>query len=151
MLINQLSLFNLRITERFVEAFNAQNWNQFSEILTEDASYDSPIHPEPLKGNSAFVQYFKDIFVAYPDCKAETHRLFGQGNNICWEGALTGTHEGPIRDTSTCQIIAEKLAQIGSSYSAVHVIRQIPAHSNVSVVTTFGSLKHLLRECRVRL
>ena len=89
---------NLRITERFVEAFNAQNWTQFSELLTEDASYDSPIHPEPLKGNSAFVQYFKDIFVAYPDCKAETHRLFGQGNNICWEGALTGTHEGPIRD-----------------------------------------------------
>lgn len=89
---------NLRIAKSYIEAFNAQNWTQFSELLAEDVIYNNPIYPEPFKGRSAVLEYYKQLFIAYSDFKSETFRLFGQGNNICWEGILTGTHEGPIRD-----------------------------------------------------
>ena len=106
---------NLRVAERFIEAFNAHNMSQLSELFGEDVVYTNPIYPEPFKGHSAVVQYFEQVYTAYPDFRAETQHLFAQGKYFCWEGHLIGTHKGQIRDIApTHKSVRIPLCQIGT-------------------------------------
>ena len=87
---------NLRVIERYLEAFTMQEADRLAGFYTESSLYQGPGLPEPLRGPSAIIENFRGFWSAFPDLRFEKERAFGQGDWLCVEGTGTGTHTGPL-------------------------------------------------------
>ena len=88
---------NLQKLDAAHEAFNAQDWDGFFELYAESAVYSGPGIPEPLKGRAALREAFEVFHTAFPDIRSKPERSFGQGDWVCMEYTITGTHTGPLK------------------------------------------------------
>ncbi len=87
---------NLRKIDAAHEAFNAQDLDRYFELYAESAVYYGPGMPEPLKGRAALREAFEVFHTAFPDIRSTPDRSFGQGDWVCMEYTITGTHTGPL-------------------------------------------------------
>ncbi len=87
---------NLRIIDRWAEAYNAHDFEAFAKPFTESASYQAPPHEEPLKGREEIREYFAQHPSSFPDTRIAIERSFGQGDVVCAEFTWTATHRGPL-------------------------------------------------------
>ncbi len=88
---------NLKRLDAAHVAFNAQDWDRYFELYAESAVYSGPGMPEPLKGRAALREAFEVFHTALPDIRSTPERSFGQGDWVCMEYTVTGTHTGPLK------------------------------------------------------
>lgn len=85
------------LVEEVVEAFNAHDLGRVAHWYAEDARHYQPNRTEPLRGRDDIREdYRKATWIPFPDFHFELDRAFGQGEWLCVQGVLTGTHEGPL-------------------------------------------------------
>lgn len=87
---------NLKMLDAADKAFDAHDWNRFSKAHAESILLTDPSLPEPLKGRAALLQFAQAFAKAFPDLRTERVRAFGQGDWVCAEYRLSGTHTGPM-------------------------------------------------------
>ena len=87
---------NLRVVDAAFEAINARDWDWMAQLYADSVIEYRPGLPEPSEGSDVALQNLKDFTTAFPDVHVEKVRAFGQGDWVCREGVLTGTHKGPL-------------------------------------------------------
>lgn len=85
---------NLRIVDAQTEATNTRDWDRLAELYKSTVYY-TPDRPEPYKGKE-LIDRFKRLFTAFPDFRSEKELAFGEGDWVCKEATVTGTHKGPF-------------------------------------------------------
>ncbi len=88
---------NLQVVDRWLEAYNAKDWERFGNMFTESIRYRLPSVPEPLEGRERVRKFFERAASSLPDARVKKERSFGQDDWVCWEGIWMATHKGPIK------------------------------------------------------
>ena len=88
---------NLRMVEAAFEAINEQNWDHLWGLHVDNIVMSSPDLPEPVTGREAVQGRLQAWGEALPDLSWRRIRGFGQGDWICVELVISGTHKGPLR------------------------------------------------------
>ena len=91
----------LRMEQRFVELFNARNFDELGYYYyTEDAIAVPPNH-EPIRGRSAIIEYFKGSRDAFGEIEVDTnaHRATTSGDVVSLVGKYSA-HAGKVRVTT---------------------------------------------------
>jgi steroid delta-isomerase-like uncharacterized protein len=86
---------NLRLLRDSSEAWEASDWDRHSEHFAESIVYHGPQSPEPLEGLAALREMTEEFWAAFPDLRYNSDS-FGQGDWVCQEWTITGTHTGPF-------------------------------------------------------
>ena len=87
---------NLRIVDAQAEAFNARDLGRCLDYYAESIVRHGPGLTEPIKGRAALRDLVETFLTAFPDIHAEKMRTFGQGDWVCRENLVAGTHKGPL-------------------------------------------------------
>ncbi len=87
---------NLRLLDEATAALNAHDWDRFAGLHVESVIQRDPANPEGLKGRAAIREQTQIFDTAFPDRLIRKERSFGQGDWVCMEGIITGTHRGPF-------------------------------------------------------
>jgi len=88
---------NLRMVDAAFEAINERNWDHLWGLHVDNIVMSSPDLPEPVKGREAVQERLQAWGEALPDLSWTRVRGFGQGDWVCVELLITGTHKGPLR------------------------------------------------------
>ena len=85
------------MVDEFLAAFNRHDLDFVANWHTEDALHHQPNRSEPLRGREAIREdYLQSTWKPFPDFRFDLERAFGQGEWLCIQGTLTGTHQAPI-------------------------------------------------------
>ncbi len=87
---------SLRLLDSVLEAFNAHDPDRLDKVNAESMIFYATGLAEPLKGRAAVREWNKTFMTAFPDVRIRKERSFGQGDWICVEGTIVGTHKGPL-------------------------------------------------------
>lgn len=87
---------NLQVIDRWVEAYNARDFEGFANPFTESIIYHAPNLPEPLKDREEVRMHFEGHPAIFPDSHIRKERSFGQDDWVCLEFIWTATHKGPM-------------------------------------------------------
>ncbi len=87
---------NVRIVDAQADAFNEGDLDRCLGFYAESVVRYVPGMPEPLRGRDALREVVETFYAAFPDIHAEKVRSFGQGDWVCRENLVTGTHRGPL-------------------------------------------------------
>ncbi len=88
---------NLRMVEAAFEAINDQDWDHLFGLHVDNIVMSSPDLPVPVQGREAVQERLRAWGEALPDLSWKKLRGFGQGDWVCMELLITGTHKGPLR------------------------------------------------------
>ena len=88
---------NLKAAEQVNKAALRRDWAGFSAGHTDSVLVYSPLTPEPTKGIGPHTDAVKGLLSAFPDFDMRLERIFGQGDWICTEFTMTGTHKAPLK------------------------------------------------------
>ncbi len=95
--VNKMSVDeNLRLVDAAIDAANAHDLDRFVKHYAESVVNYGPGVPEPTKGRTSFRDGAGAYFAAFPDFRFKKERSFGQGDWVCIEFIVTGTHKGPL-------------------------------------------------------
>ena len=88
-----MSASNTAIVQRlFTQGLNNQDLSVMRDLL-RDSTYHLPLVGE-LRGE-ALVQFFDDLFTAFPDVERKVEDQFTDGmNHVVTRWTMTGTHQG---------------------------------------------------------
>lgn len=92
---------NLQLVDTVLEAVNRRDWKRFTSMYADSCVQYSPELANPIHGPKAIREYMESYVKAFPDVRLEKIRSFGQGDWVCLEFALTGTHRGPLASNGT--------------------------------------------------
>lgn len=88
-----------RVVEEILEAFNQHDLDRVASWYAEGALHYQPNRAEPLRGRDEIREdYRRSTWIPFPDFHFELERAFGQGEWLCVQGTLTGTHKEPIEE-----------------------------------------------------
>ncbi len=87
---------NLRLVDAATDAVNAHDLDRFVKLHAESILQYSPLLTEPSKGRAALHESSEGILKAFPDFRIKKERSFGQGDWVCIENTIMGTHKGPL-------------------------------------------------------
>jgi len=82
--------------EAFVNALNTHNLDRIVELMSEDVTFQDSLTPQPLRGKSAFRQYWGAWLTSFPDMRVSSRGLYASGETAVDEFTVNGTHTGPI-------------------------------------------------------
>jgi len=91
---------NLRLMKTLDDAWNAQDWETFSQRHTDDVIVRWP-NKQPTEGIDAHRREAEYFFRSFPDNHIENDPykvLIAQGDWTCSVAEFTGTHEGILID-----------------------------------------------------
>lgn len=88
---------NLRMVDAAFEAINDQDWDHLWGFHMDGIAMSVPDLPDPVKGREAVQARLRAWAEALPDLSWKRVRGFGQGDWVCVELTITGTHKGPLR------------------------------------------------------
>jgi steroid delta-isomerase-like uncharacterized protein len=85
-----------------IAANNAQDWDTWESLHTEDAVRTAPGLPGPLMGAAALRAGIEELFTTFPDYHLELVDAFGQGDQLVARIHTRATMLGPLQlgDTS---------------------------------------------------
>ncbi len=82
--------------KRLIEVSNSHDAERAIAEFADDATYELPLLPEPLKGKEAIRTFFSGGYTAFPDYHDEPTKILISGNEIVTFDTITGTHRGPF-------------------------------------------------------
>jgi len=88
---------NLRMVEAAFEAINDQDWDHLWGLHVDNIVMSAPDLPDPVKGREAVQERLQAWGEALPDLSWKRVHGFGQGDWVCIELVISGTHKGPLR------------------------------------------------------
>jgi predicted ester cyclase len=88
---------NLRMIDAAFEAINDQDWDHLYGLHVDNIVMASPDLPVPVEGRGAVLDRLRAWGEVLPDLSWKRLRGFGQGDWVCVELLITGTHKGPLR------------------------------------------------------
>src|SRR5437899_10327464 len=88
---------NLHLVDAAFEAINERNWDHLWGLHVDNIVMSSPDLPEPVKGREAVQERLQAWGEALPDLSWTRVRGFGQGDWVCIELVISGTHKGQLR------------------------------------------------------
>lgn len=88
---------NLRMVDAALEAINDQDWDHLYGLHLDNVVMSTPDLPDPVKGRDAVDGRLRAWAEALPDLSWKRVRGFGQGDWVCMELLISGTHKGPLR------------------------------------------------------
>ncbi|MFB6267257.1 MAG: ester cyclase [Halodesulfurarchaeum sp.] len=78
---------------RAAEAFNEQDPDAFVSEFTQDGTFLDPLQEEELS-REELREYFVAVYEAFPDVRADIHRVAVEEGEFGVEWTMYGTHEG---------------------------------------------------------
>lgn len=87
---------NVEFGKRHLEAYNANNWDEYKSQLADNVKYEEPATRTSASGKDNYVEAVKRWKSAFPDTKAQILSAFGAGDTVICEVEWTGTHTGPM-------------------------------------------------------
>jgi C-1 hydroxylase len=81
---------NKAIVQRFIEAYNTRNLDEFDELVAPD--YIDHTHRQ--RGLESFKQLFRLAFKAFPDWHEHIEDIIAEGDKVWVCVTATGTHTG---------------------------------------------------------
>ena len=78
-----------------VDAFNANDWDGFQNLMTKDAVYDEVGTSRKIEGVDTIIEAMKGWKNAMPDVKGTVDNATPTGNGVALEVTWRGTHTGP--------------------------------------------------------
>ena len=88
---------NIKVVDAIDRAVNERDWETFDERHSPDVLAYSPLTEKPTKDIETHREAVKGLTVSFPDFHIETERCFGQGEWLCAEFVVTGTHRAPLK------------------------------------------------------
>jgi len=128
---------NLKIAENWMNAMNRHDLETMESFYADDVVGDEVAEPEVIVGKEKTTEAYKELFQAFPDCKATiTNRIAGVDHvllEIIWEGTNKGEFRGtPATDKRVKLRIAyifrirdRKIHEIREYYDAATYLKQI--------------------------
>ena len=86
------------VIERHQSAYNSRGAAKVAEHYAEDATFQDPFLPQPLKGKTAVRQYHEGLFAAFPDFTV-TNRKAVVGGHCAPAEYRFGDEQGAHSDT----------------------------------------------------
>ncbi len=87
---------SIAVIDRLEKAQMARDWEEFANLHAESVIQFAPDRAEPRKGRPELVGFYRTFFDAFPDMDAKRERVFAQGEWVCAEYTVTGTHLKPL-------------------------------------------------------
>jgi len=87
---------SIAVIDRLEKVQMGREWGKFADLHAESVVLLAPDRAEPRKGRSELVAYYRTFFDAFPDLDAKRERAFAQGEWVCAEYTVTGTHLKPL-------------------------------------------------------
>ncbi len=87
---------SIRVINEVEKALNGKDLARFVDLHAESVVLYSPDSPEPRKGRAAIREWYGGFLNAFPDLEGKRERAFAQGEWVCVEYMVSGTHKGPL-------------------------------------------------------
>lgn len=87
---------HIEVVERRLAACNAQDWNAWEALHTQDAHRTAPDLAEPLTSAADMRADIEELVVTFPDYHLELVEAFGLGDKLVARIHTRGTMLGPI-------------------------------------------------------
>ncbi len=87
---------NLEVVEVVETALNARDMDTFANVHAEDVTLYAPDSPDPIRGRDSIKQWYGGFVNGFPDMTVKAERLFAQGEWVCGQYSIAGTHTGPL-------------------------------------------------------
>ena len=88
---------NIKVIDAVDRAVNTRDWKAFDEKHSQNVLAYSPLTEEPTKGIEEHREAVRGLTISFPDFHIKTERCFGQGEWLCTEFIITGTHKAPLK------------------------------------------------------
>jgi steroid delta-isomerase-like uncharacterized protein len=125
-----------QLADEWISAMNAHDLERMAAILTEDAVGDEVAETEPRRGRERIVEGYREVFTAYPDCRAEIVNRLIRDDQALVEIRFKAVNKGAFRGTPASNkpidlriayIIRErndKIARVTEYYDVVTLLTQ---------------------------
>ena len=85
------------MVDGIANAINTKDIDAFKALHLENVTSWNPMSAEPHAGLETHVEDMQDLWKAFPDMAIEMKRIFGEGEWLCTEYVVTGTHKGAMK------------------------------------------------------
>lgn len=97
----------------WLKAANDHNVEKMSSLCWEDAVGDEVAEPHPAEGREAIAQSYRELFFAFPDCKAEILNAFASQDQALVEVRWFGTNRNEFRGVpATGRLVDIRIAYV---------------------------------------
>lgn len=90
----------IKTARSFVDAFNDNDWDRVTSLLTANAVYSEVGTQQRIQGAAEIVQGIQSWKKAMPDVKGTVTDAFANTNRAALEITWKGTHSGPLTGPS---------------------------------------------------
>jgi steroid delta-isomerase-like uncharacterized protein len=116
---------------------NAHDVDQMSSLCWSNAVGDEVASPPPAEGRDQIAKNYRELFTAFPDCRAVALNMFSGQNQVVAEVRWSGTNKANFRGTPASgkfvdiriaylfQIDAGKIRRITEYYDGATVASQM--------------------------
>jgi steroid delta-isomerase-like uncharacterized protein len=82
------------VMNRFVEFINTANEDLAPEVISADAVFHAPSHPEPLRGPAGYMEVLDMMRSGFPDVQWTLEETVSEGDTVAARFTMRGTHDG---------------------------------------------------------
>ena len=86
-----------KLAEQIENAINGKDVDAFRMLHLENVTAWNPTSSGPTTGIEAHLEEMQGLWNAFPDLTVEMTRVFGEGEWVCTEYTIQGTHKGPMK------------------------------------------------------
>jgi len=127
----------IEIAKSWLSAMNKYDTDEMSSLCWEDAVGDEVAAPPPAQGREQIASNYRELFHAFPDCKAEILNIFSGQDQVLaevrWWGHSTGDFRGTaptgnlvdVRIVYIFKIEGSKIRRITEYYDGAAVVSQL--------------------------
>jgi steroid delta-isomerase-like uncharacterized protein len=82
------------VMNRFVEFINTGNEELAREVISPDAVFHAPSHPEPLRGPDGYLEVLAMMRGGFSDVEWALEETVTEGDTVAARFTMAGTHDG---------------------------------------------------------
>jgi len=101
------------VAKNWLQAMNEHSVDKMNSLCWEDVVGEEIADPPPAKGREKIANSYRELFIAFPDCKCEVLNIFSGQDQALAEVRWTGTNKNDFRGTpATGRFVDVKIAYI---------------------------------------
>jgi steroid delta-isomerase-like uncharacterized protein len=121
------------------DVWNRRAYEEFSELLTDDTTFEDATVGAPLRGVDAYRRFAEGYGSAFPDARFTLGEPLAGGGRVVSEWTVTGTHRGTlaglaptgrrvtVRGATVTELRDGKVARIANYWDSASLSRQLGA------------------------
>ena len=80
--------------QRFLEFINTGSETLANELIAQDAVFNVPGHPEPMRGPEGYLAIVGMMREGFPDIQWRLDEMVAEGDKVAMRFTMKGTHRG---------------------------------------------------------